>query len=130
MNELSPFNPPLPVPLELSGVGLGDGAERQQRQTEDNHLMQCSEVLDVAAGVKSFRFQPSTALGGGGDSEKLLTWTPGQANFSFRPHVACSHRRFCFGGGRLVFRERCWYGARENRWSADWLPRLWTATYL
>lgn len=99
MKELSPFNPPLPVPPELSGDGFGDGAERQQRQTEDNHLMRCSEVLDVAAGVKSFRFQPSTASGGGGDTEKLLAWTPGQASFVF----FVFKWRACIG---LVFWER------------------------
>lgn len=81
MKELSPFNPPLPVPPKLvPGDGVGGGAELQQRQQEDNHLMRCSEVLDAATGVKSFRFQPSTALGGVDDTEKLLGWTPGQVS--------------------------------------------------
>lgn len=109
MKELSPFNPPLPVPPELSGDGFGDGAERQQRQT-DNHLMRCSEVLDVAAGVKSFRFQPSTALGGGGDAEKLLTWTPGQASFYvfvLKWFGLASALFFCFFS-ETSFREFCW----------------------
>lgn len=68
MRELSPFNPPVSV---LTGaVATGQSAAAQQ---QGQRVVQCTEVVDVAKGVKSFRFQAAESAPGG-----LPSWTPGQ----------------------------------------------------
>lgn len=83
LKELSPFNPPLP---KISHGTIGEKGQ-QQVEEKNNHLMRCTEVLDVASGVKSFRFEPVAAGalagsgGGDGESKDAPTWTPGQVIF-------------------------------------------------
>lgn len=75
MKELSPFNPPLPA--SSTAVGFGDGAGLDQSK-QAMHLMRCREVLDVATGVKAFRFEPAALNAAGKDGDSSLAWTPGQ----------------------------------------------------
>lgn len=88
MKELSPFNPAIPI-HKRSRLTASDGVAGGASSSE--HLMQCVEVVDVAAGIKSFRFQPhrrertctagkpcSDDADGYEEKGKLLSWTPGQ----------------------------------------------------
>eukprot|EP00752_Nemacystus_decipiens_P018245 g16373.t1 len=87
MEELSPYSPAVPPPPQHQ--------QRQQQQRQvGSFLVRCTEALDVASGVKAFRFElaePATAEvaraqsnGNGNGQGKALAWIPGQyATFFF-----------------------------------------------
>ena len=82
MEELSPYSPAVP--------SLGQQQQQQQQQQVGSFLVQCTEALDVASGVKAFRFEPASRAvaevagakskgnGDGQQKEKALAWIPGQ----------------------------------------------------
>lgn len=79
MVELSPFSPVVPSPDDQRQQ------EQEQQQQVGSFLVQCTETLDVARGVKAFRFEPVGAPVAGAPSKgsddgqgKALTWIPGQ----------------------------------------------------
>lgn len=76
MEELSPYSPAVPSPAQ----------QQQQQQPTASFLVRCTQALDVASGVKAFRFEPVVAAeaagtpnkGDDGGKGKALAWNPGQ----------------------------------------------------
>ncbi|CAN0332226.1 unnamed protein product, partial [Discosporangium mesarthrocarpum] len=88
--ELSPFNPPVPLPQGHTAAGSRaggaeevpggpTGGERGAAElAEQGRPLSCVEVVSPAKGIKSFRFKPLDQGGG------AMEWTPGQfATFFF-----------------------------------------------
>lgn len=93
VKELSPFSPPLP-PGMMATMADEDHRNSEKAETNLNQLVvRCKEVIGVAEGVKSFRFEAATCCGG----RDLPAWTPGQV-------------------GRREERDRGEGGRKEGRW--------------
>ena len=95
MKELSPYSPAVPSPAQQPKQPKQQPKQQPMQQPQQpqqqqvgSFLLRCTEAVDVAVGVKAFRFTPADPVGsevagasntGESDGQrKALAWIPGQ----------------------------------------------------